>query len=190
MFLDECGCISVGTLKTYVENFKTSNIQYTDEVLTLLFGVQSFVTFLDQPFEETIEDTLAESTDGVGDLLDVTALGDEFVTDLNAGFQQVLVQFSAIATEQFGNTATFFFTILFSLFFATTLLEFHATHVHDSGGDLVNIFLFLLGEAQDIEGLLLFFERVGKFWGRKKFRINYLCIFCVFWDFSFLFLAF
>lgn len=146
----------VGILKTYVENFKTSNIQYTNEVLTFLFGIQSFVTLLDQPFEETIENTLTESTNGVGDLLYVTTLGDEFVTDLNTGLQQVLVQFSGIATEQFGNTTTFFFTILFSLFFATTLLELHATHVHNSGGDLVDIFLFLFGEAQDIEGLLYF----------------------------------
>jgi len=123
-------------------------------MLTLLLGIQSLVTLLDQPFEETIEDTLAQSTNGVGDLLDVTALGDELVTDLDAGLQQVLVELSGIATEQLGHTATFLFTILLSLLLATTLLELHATHVHDSGGDPVHILLLLLGEAQDVEGLL------------------------------------
>lgn len=76
---------------THVEDFETSNIQYTNEVLPLLFGVKSLVTFLDQPLEETIEHTLAKSTDGVGDLVLVTALGDELVSDLDAGLQQVLV---------------------------------------------------------------------------------------------------
>lgn len=139
---------------THVEDFKTSNIQYTNEMLTLLLGIQSLVTLLDQPFEETIEDTLAQSTNGVGDLLDVTALGDELVTDLDAGLEQVLVQLSGVAAEQLRHTATLLLTILFSLLLATTLLELHATHMHDSGGDLVHILLLLLGEAQDVESLL------------------------------------
>lgn len=42
-----------------------------------------------------------------------------------------------------------------SLFFTTPLLEFHATHVHYGRGDLVDIILLLLGEAQHVEGLLL-----------------------------------
>lgn len=44
--------------------------------------------------------------------------------------------------------------VSFSLFFTTPLFEFHATHVHDRGGDLVDVVLLLLGEAQDIEGFL------------------------------------
>lgn len=146
----------IGQSDTYVEDFETSNIQHTDEMLTLLLGVKSFVTLLHQPLEETIEDTLAESTDGVGYLVLVTTLGNELVTDLDAWFQQVLVQFLAIAAEQFRDTFTLFGAVGLSLFFATTLLELHATHVHDSGGDLVHITLLLSGEAQDIEGLLYF----------------------------------
>ena len=42
----------------------------------------------------------------------------------------------------------------FRLFLATSLLELHTTHVHDRSGDLVNIVLLLLGEAQHVEGLL------------------------------------
>lgn len=131
-------------------------------MLTLLLGIQSLVTLLDQPLEETIEDTLAQSTNGVGDLLDVTTLGDELVTDLDAGLEQVLVQLSGIATEQLGHTATFLLTVLLSLLLATTLLELHATHVHDSGGDPVHIFLLLLGEAQNVEGLLYIYIKIDR----------------------------
>lgn len=49
----------------------------------------------------------------------------------------------------------YFSAIGFSLFFTTPLLEFHATHVHDGRGDLVDVILLFLGEAQHVEGLLL-----------------------------------
>jgi hypothetical protein len=140
---------------TYVENFEASNIQYTNELHTFLVGVQSFVTLLHQPLEDTIEHTLTDGTDRVGDLVLVTTLGDELVTDLDAGLQQVLVQIDAVAAQQLGDTFTFFGAVSFSLFFATPLLELHATHVHDRGGDLVDIVLLILSETQDVEGLLL-----------------------------------
>lgn len=92
---------------THVEDFETSNIQHTDKVLPLLLGIQSFVTLLDEPLEETIEHTLAESSDGVGDLVLVTALGHELVSDLDAGLQQVLVQILAVDTQEFGDSFTF-----------------------------------------------------------------------------------
>lgn len=147
------GC-GVWNENTYVENFETSNIQYTNEMLTLLLCVECFVTLLDQPLEQPIEDTLAQGTNGVGYLILVTTLGDELVTDLNAGLQQVLVQLLAIATEQLGDTFTFFDTVGFSLFFTTPLLELHATHVHDSGRDSVHVLFLFQGETQNIEGLL------------------------------------
>lgn len=73
-------------------------------MLPLLLGVQSLVTLLDQPLEETVEHTLAEGTDGVGHLGDVTTLGHELVTDFDAGLQQVLVQVLAVDTEELSNT--------------------------------------------------------------------------------------
>lgn len=53
-------------------------------------------------------------------------------------------------------TDTYVSTIGLSLFLATPLLELHTTHVHDSGGDLVYVVLLLLGETQDVEGLLYY----------------------------------
>lgn len=44
--------------------------------------------------------------------------------------------------------------ISFSLFFATPLLELHASHVHDGGCDLVDVILLFLGETQNVESLL------------------------------------
>lgn len=140
---------------TYIENFETSNIQDTDERGTLLLGVKSLVTLLDQELEDTIEDTLAESTDGVGDLILVLTLGDELGTDLDTWLKQVLVEIGAVNTEQLGDLLTSFGSVSFSLLFATLLLESHGSHVHDSGGDLVDVLLFLLSETQDVEGLLL-----------------------------------
>ena len=40
------------------------------------------------------------------------------------------------------------------LFLARSLLEVHLTEVHDSGGDLVNVVLFLLAETKNVEGIL------------------------------------
>lgn len=91
---------------THVEDFETSNIQYTDEVLPLLLGVQGLVTLLHQPLEQPVEHTLAKGTDGVGDLVLVTTLGDELVSDLDAGLQQALVQVLAVDTEELGDLLT------------------------------------------------------------------------------------
>jgi hypothetical protein len=160
-FVFSCNLGWVPTKDTYVENFETSNIQYTNELHTLLLGVQSFVTLLHQPLEDTIEHTLTDGTDGVGDLVLVTTLGDELVTDLDAGLQQVLVQILAIAAQQLGDTFALFDTVSFGLFFATPLLELHATHVHDGGGDLVDVVLLILSETQDVEGLLFCGKKMG-----------------------------
>lgn len=45
-------------------------------------------------------------------------------------------------------------TVSLGLFLTTPLLELHASHVHDRGGDFVDVVLLLLGETQDVEGLL------------------------------------
>uniref|UniRef100_A0A2M4DMR2 Uncharacterized protein n=1 Tax=Anopheles darlingi TaxID=43151 RepID=A0A2M4DMR2_ANODA len=149
------GEVNTQLLETVVvEDFETSNIQHTNELSTLLLGVQSLVTLLDQPFEDTIEDTLAEGTDRVGDLVLVLTLGDELVTDLNTWLQQILVQIVSDHTEQLGHTVTILGTVGFSLLFATLLLELHATHVHDSGSDLVDVVLLLLSETQNVEGFI------------------------------------
>lgn len=62
-------------------------------------------------------------------------------------------------------------SISFSLFFTTPLFELHTTHVHDSGGDAIDVILFILGEAQHIEGFLYFLKQVkDEFFGRQEVR--------------------
>lgn len=56
-------------------------------------------------------------------------------------------------------------TVGLSLFLATPLLELHATHVHDSGGDLVYVVLLLLGETKDVHGLLYYKIHISMRWG-------------------------
>lgn len=53
------------------------------------------------------------------------------------------------------NRASYLSAVSLGLFLTTPLLELHAAHVHYSRGDLVDVILLLLGEAQHIEGLLL-----------------------------------
>lgn len=92
---------------TYVEDFKTSNIQYTNEMLSLLLGIQSLVTLLDEPFEEPVEHGLRHGTNGILDLADITALCDEFVTYFNSWFQKSQVQSGCVDAQELSNAFTF-----------------------------------------------------------------------------------
>lgn len=93
--------------ETYVEDLETGDIQYTDEVLPLLLGIQSLVTLLYQPLEQPVEHRLRHGAYGVGYLVLVTTLGDELVTDFDPWLQQVLVKIGTVATKQFGHAITF-----------------------------------------------------------------------------------
>lgn len=76
-------------------------------MLSLLFGVQSFVTLLDQEFEYSVKHGFGHGTNGVVDLVNVTTLGDEFVTDFDSGFAQSLVKGCAVNSQEFADTFTF-----------------------------------------------------------------------------------
>lgn len=84
----------------------------------------------------------------------VPTLGDEFITDFDPRFQQVLVQILSVDAQQLRYAVAFLSAIGFGLFFSTSLLEFHSTHVHYGGSNFVDVILLLLGETQDVEGLL------------------------------------
>lgn len=85
--------------ETYVEDLKTGDIQYTDEVLPLLFRVQGLVTLFDQPFEQSVEHGLGHGTHRVRYLILVTTLRHELVTDFDPWFQQVLVKIGTVASK-------------------------------------------------------------------------------------------
>lgn len=102
-----CMFMNYGSGKTYVENLETSDIQYTDEVLSLLLGVQGLVTLLHQPLEQPVEHRFRHGAHRVGYLVLVTTLGDELVTDLDPWLQQVLIKIGTVATKQLGHAFTF-----------------------------------------------------------------------------------
>ena len=67
----------------HIEDFETGDIQHTNEVIagkTLL--IESQVTFVDEPVEDTGVYTLGHGTDCPVDLFDVLSLGHPLGTDL------------------------------------------------------------------------------------------------------------
>lgn len=122
----------------------------------------------------------------------VTTLCHKFVSYFDSGFQQVFVQIIAVDSQQFGDASTFlrvmaaanegqlnddyyaiiknykieFCTYLgtvgFGLFFTATLLELHATHVHNGSGNLIDVVLFFFGKTEHVERLLHVFSRKTK----------------------------
>ena len=92
---------------THVENFKTSNVEHTDEMGSLQSsGIESSVAHEHKPLEQTIEETLGNGTNGVRDLVNVPSLGDELVADLDLGLAQVSVQVNAVNSEKFTDDFT------------------------------------------------------------------------------------
>lgn len=61
-------CLFLLQQATDLKDFKTSNVQHTDEEGTSFFGLQSFVDSINKPQEHPFVDAFAKSTNGVIDL--------------------------------------------------------------------------------------------------------------------------
>jgi len=136
------------------EDFETGNIETTDEEGSWQLGGQSFVTVLGDPVEQSLEDTLGESSSTVVDLLWGLTLANVFGTDLDSWLAQVLAHIGRVQAEEVGGLVGGFSAVKFTLLLTLLLLEFHTLEVHDSGGDLVNTLDVFSGELEDFEGLL------------------------------------
>lgn len=88
---------------TNLKDFETSNIQYTNVVVPLGFGVEGLVDSLDQPVEHTIVQRFSQGTDGVDDLFLVLTLDDKLGSDLDFGFEQAFQEITSVDTQQEGN---------------------------------------------------------------------------------------
>jgi len=137
-----------------VEDLKAGNIQDTNEVLSLLFCVQRLITLPHQPFEQAIEHAFGHGTHRVRDLVLVPTLGHKLVAYFDPGLQEVLVKFFMVGTQELSHTCTFLRTVCLSLLLSTSLFELHATHMHYSGNNLVDIVFLFLSETQYVEGLI------------------------------------
>jgi hypothetical protein len=142
-----------------VENFETSNIEDTNEVVSGEGGGEGIVDLDTEPVEESGEDGLGEGTLGVMDLVDGLTLGDELSSDLDSGVANVLQELRGVETEEEAALVGVFSSIGLSLFFSLLVSELHVHVVEDGSGDLVDTVDLFLSEAKNVEGFV----------GKKKF---------------------
>lgn len=139
---------------TYIENLETSDIQYTDEVLTFNFGVKCLIDTQHKPGEETVVKRLSQGVHGVVDLSHGLTLGHVFIADLDLGLQEGGQKILGIDTEQEGDFLGFSGAVSFSLLLSWALLELHLSHVHDRGCALEEGHSLVIAEAQDVNSVL------------------------------------
>lgn len=167
---------------TNLKNFETSNVQYTNVIVSLGFGIKGFVDSFDQPIEHTVIQRFSQGTNGVDDLRFILTLNDELGSDFDFGFEQAFQEVTSVDTQQEGDLfrfceikvkrvfiAMFISTYIISCFVRhlqiitgssinfslfTLLLECHFTHMHDRGGAFIHTELFFAGEAKNIKSFL------------------------------------
>ena len=93
-------------LSTHIEDFKSSNIKYTNEVSSLETSFKSFVTLDDEVLEEAIVEALGDGAHGVGDLVGRAPLHHELGAHLDLGLAQVRVQVYTVNAEEFADDFT------------------------------------------------------------------------------------
>lgn len=108
LFSSLCKDTSQGVLlaHTYLKDFETGNIQYTNKELSLDFSVQGLVDTVDKPGEHTVVQRLDGSLDSVVTLVHVLSLGHHLCTDLDLWLQDVLEQVLGIDTKEMGSLLT------------------------------------------------------------------------------------
>jgi hypothetical protein len=140
------------------ENFKTGDIEATDEKRSWQVGGKSFVTLDSNKVEQFLEDTLGQGSSGVSDLFWGLALGHILVTDLDSWGAQVFAHVSRVDSEEVGGLVSVLGAVDLSLFFSLLLFEGHALEVENSHRDLVDTVDDFWGKVQNFEGFLSGFE--------------------------------
>lgn len=143
-------------METHVEDLKSSNIEDTNEVLSLLLGVEGFITLPDQEFEASIKHCLCQGTHRIDTLILVTTLGDEFISDFDPWFGEVLVEIGGCNSKKSCDSFSFLRAIRFCLLFSWPLFELEFSKVHDRCRNLVDIVLFLSRETENVKCSLYF----------------------------------
>ena len=137
-----------------IENFETSNIEDTNEIVSGEGGGEGVVDLDTEPVEESGKDGLAKGTLGVVDLGDGLTLGDELGSDLDSGVADVLQELGRVKTEKEAALVGVFSSIGLSLFFSLLVSELHVHVVKDGGGNLVDTVDLFLREAKNVEGFI------------------------------------
>merc|ERR1719412_287017 len=141
-----------------LKNFKSGNVKHSAEVGLLQGGInEGVVTFDDEPLEDTVVDTSGNTSNSVGGLLAGLTLGHPLGTDLDPGLAESLDHVEWIHTAESGGlTWVSVGTDLLALSLVVTALglELHTTECHDGGSQHVAVVLLLLGEPENVEGVL------------------------------------
>merc|ERR1719383_68051 len=135
-----------------LENLKTSNVQDTDEVLPGIGGVQRVVDKGDDPVKHTGEERLGSGRNGEVDLVNVLALLDEILADLQLGLHEGINEPVDLNVKQGGGLGDKLLAIRLSLLLTTLLLPLLVTQVGNGDGALVQTILLLLAEAEGVQG--------------------------------------
>merc|ERR550532_477632 len=141
-----------------LEDLETSDIEDSTEVGLLQAGVnECVVTLLNQPLEDTVEDSPGNTTSSSSGLLHSLALGHPLGSDLDPGLAESLEQRHGLNTAQSGHLAGEGggVNLLQLSLVVTTLLDVDDTSgSHHTGGQHVAVELLLLRESKNVEGVL------------------------------------
>jgi hypothetical protein len=136
------------------EDFKTGDIETTDEELSWELSGQSNVTLDSDKVEKFFEDTFGQSSSTVVTLLWGLTFADVLRTDLYSWRAQVFGHVSGVDTEEISGFVGGFSAVQLTLLFSLFLLEDHALEVENSARDLVDTVDDIWSEVQNFERFL------------------------------------
>merc|ERR1711936_106993 len=134
-----------------LENLETSNIQDTDEILSGIGGVKRVVDQEDDPVEHTGKEGLGSGRNGEVDLVNILALLDEVLADLQLRLHEGVDKVVNLNSEKIGSSGDHVHAVGFSLLLTSLLLPLLVTDVGDGNGTLVQTILLVLVESEGIQ---------------------------------------
>merc|ERR1719347_1089834 len=135
-----------------LEDLETGNIQDTDEILPGVGRVKGVIDQQDNPIEHTGEEGLGGGGNGEVDLVNVLALLDEVLADLQLGLHEGVDEPVDLNLEEVSSLGHHIHTVRLGLLLATLLLPLLVTNVGNGDGTLVQTILLILAEAEGIQG--------------------------------------
>merc|ERR1719347_356532 len=135
-----------------LEDLKAGDIQDADEILPGVGRVQGVVDQQDDPIEHTGEKGLGSGGNGEADLVNVLALLDEVLADLQLGLHEGVDEPVDLELEELGGPGDHVHAVGLGLLLATLLLPLLVADVGNGDGTLVQTILLVLVEAEGVQG--------------------------------------
>merc|ERR1719495_134131 len=135
-----------------LEDLKAGNIQDTNEILPGVGRVKGVIDQQDDPIEHTGEEGLGGGGNGEVDQVNVLALLDEILADLQLGLHEGVDEPVDLNLEEGGGLGDQLHTVGLGLLLATLLLPLLVANVGNGDGTLVQTILLVLVEAKGVQG--------------------------------------